>query len=172
MAEAQAMLAYTYERAGKPRAAIDARRRQIELTEDGPQTADYRSSLLTRIGDLQSAIGERKLAELAYREAVDLTSHIPESDRWAGLAAYRSLAAFYQRQERLDEAEAILDWGLVKAQRLPTTREWQIIRFFEALAALFSQQGSSEERRVGKGSVSMCRSWWSPFPYKTKQTKK
>src|SRR3546814_16997484 len=30
MAEAQAMLAYTYERAGKPRAAIDARRRQIE----------------------------------------------------------------------------------------------------------------------------------------------
>src|SRR3546814_15218733 len=63
MAEAQAMLAYPYERAGKPRAAIDARRRQIELTEDGPQTADYRSSPLPRIGDLQSAIGERKLAE-------------------------------------------------------------------------------------------------------------
>src|SRR3546814_16200080 len=29
-----------------------------------------------------------------------------------------------------------------------------------------ASQGRSEERRVGKGCVSTCRSRWSPYPYK------
>src|SRR3546814_15854664 len=35
-----------------------------------------------------------------------------------------------------------------------------------------SQEGRSEERRVGKECVSTCRSRWSPYKYKKKRIKK
>lgn len=146
-AEAQAMLGYTYERAGKLREAIEARRRQVELTENGPATADYRSSLLARIGDLQWAMGESDQAEASYLEAVDLTSQIPEPNGWTALAAYHSLAAFYQREERLDEAEAVLDFGIAEARHLSGTRESHVISFFEALGDTFVQQGRYADAR-------------------------
>src|SRR3546814_17521656 len=34
-----------------------------------------------------------------------------------------------------------------------------------------ADRGRSEERRVGKEGVSTCRSGWSPYPYKKKNTK-
>src|SRR3546814_16865861 len=36
-----------------------------------------------------------------------------------------------------------------------------------AIPAPFAQWVRSDERRVGKESVSTCRSRWSPYPYKT-----
>src|SRR3546814_14565694 len=73
---------------------------------------------------------------------------------------------FHQRVSQLAHHYFIMGGPRREAQALGTARNGgEVDRLY--INAIFSEQDvRSEERRVGKGCVRRCRSWWTPFHQK------
>src|SRR3546814_20699895 len=106
-------------------------------------SSDVCSSDLQRV---DPPLGAERLAR-HRRQIVELQQRLVLDQRIAGKLAFQFLAPgeiadLPHAMDEHDLVEALIDFGIARE----------------------AQEGRSEERRVGKGCVSKCRSRWSPYP--------
>ena len=130
-------LARAHEKLGDPVAALEARERQVRLTDELAGEAHDRA--LHALASFHERRGDP-------REAEDLHRRLVERDE--GSSARRELGQFYRRQGRLDEAERLLI-EVLDERRGEDKDGASIGRVLRNLAAVYETDG--RPRRGGRG---------------------